>query len=156
FLWRATGLLDGNVHAYPDRGEVASPDGGTAIASVLANDWVNGVHATTANVTLSQISSSSPKVSLGANGSVVVAAGVSAGAHSLVYQICDIGNGSHCDASTATITVNPYVIHATNDQGTASPSTGGTAIANVLANDTLGAAIATVSTVQLSLVSVSP
>jgi hypothetical protein len=50
------------------------------------------------------------------------------------------------------VTVLPYAIQAANDSAT-SPRTGGTAIANVLANDTFDMTRATLARVTLSLVS---
>jgi hypothetical protein len=154
WLWRATGP---GANAYDDAGKVASPDGGVAVADVLANDWIAGARATTANVAISQVSSTDAGVSLDVgNGSVNVAAGTVAGTYTLSYRICDITNASNCDDATVTVVVNPYVVSAVNDSGWASPSTGGTAVANILANDRLSGTPATVANVDLSLVSVSP
>jgi hypothetical protein len=154
WLWRATGP---GAHAYDDAGQVASPAGGVAVASVLANDWIAGVRATPANVTISQTSSTHAGVTLDVgDGSVDVAAATPAGTYTLIYRMCDIADASNCDNATATVVVNHYVVDAMNDSGWASPSTGGTAIANVLANDTLSGTRATIANVSLSLVSVSP
>src|SRR6266850_306247 len=139
FLWRDTGLAGNAPFAYDDAGLVPSPDGGTAVASVLANDWMGGAPATTANVLLSQVSSTHPGLILNlSDGSLDVASGTQAGTYMLVYQICAIGSPTNCDSATVTVLVKPYVIDAVNDAGTASPSTGGTAVADVLANDRLG------------------
>jgi hypothetical protein len=124
---------------------------------VLVNDWVSGARATPANVTLTQISSTSPQVTLDpSDGSVDVAAGVEAKTHQLVYQICSIASPGSCDEAMVTVRVKAFVIDAANDQGVVSPSTGGTAIASVLANDTLGGVRATSGTVTLSLQSLTP
>ena len=157
FLWRATGLGTSAVYAYDDLGQLASPAGGTAVANVLANDWIGGVRPTTDTVTLFQLSSSSPRVTLDIlAGSVNAAAGVEPGTHALVYRICQTGDLANCDDATVKVTVKPYVIDAVNDQGAASPATGGRAVANVLANDTLGGVQATTASVSLSLNSLSP
>jgi len=157
FLWRATGLGTSAVFAYDDVGQVASPAGGTAVANVLANDWAGGARATTANVTLTQISSTSPHVTLDtSDGSVDVTAGVEPKTHLLVYRICNITSPDHCDDAAVTVGVKAFVIDAVNDQGAVSPSTGGTAVASVLANDTLGGARATPANVTLSLKSLTP
>jgi hypothetical protein len=154
WLWRATGP---GVFAYDDGGNVASPAGGTAVANVLANDWIAGVRATTANVMISQESSSHEGLTLDAgDGSVDAAAATPAGTYTLIYRICDITNASNCDNATVTVVVNPYVVDAVNDSGWASPSTGGTAVANVLANDRMSETQATNANVSLSLVSVTP
>ena len=154
WLWRDTGP---GVYAYDDAGQVISPAGGIAVASVLANDWIAGVRATPANVTLAQDSSTHPGVRLNvSDGSVDVAPATPAGTYALIYRMCDVAAPSNCDGARVTVVVNPYVVDAVNDSGSASPSTGGTAVASVLANDTLSGARATLSNVNLSLVSASP
>lgn len=155
WLWRATGP---GVYAYDDYGQVASPNGGTAVANVLANDWIAGVRATTANVYITPISSTDSGVTLDVvDGSVDVAAATPAGNYSLVYRMCDNTNASNCDDATVSVRVNPFVVDAVNDFGSASPSTGGSAVASVLSNDTLSVTTrATTANVSLSLVSISP
>ncbi len=154
WLWRATGP---GAFAYDDSGSVASPNGGSAVANVLANDWIAGVRATTANVFITQISSTHSGVNLDiADGSVDVSAATPAGNYSLVYRMCDNTNASNCDNATVNVRVNAFVIDAVNDAGFASPSTGGTAVANVLSNDRLSVTTpATTANVNLSLVSTS-
>lgn len=116
-----------------------------------------GVRATLANVTLLAGSASHAGVTLDlGDGSVAVAPATPAGTYTLLYRICDLADGSICDDATVTVVVNPYVVDAVNDSGWASPSTGGTAVANILANDRLSGALATFSNVTTSLVSVSP
>jgi hypothetical protein len=151
WLWRATGP---GIFAYDDGGQVANPAGGTAVANVLANDWIAGVRATTSNVFMSQISATNAGVTLDTvDGSVDVSSGTPAGTYTLNYQICDSANASNCDGAKVTVIVGQYVVDAVNDSGWASPSTGGTAVANVLANDKLSAFQATTANVNLSLVS---
>ena len=154
WLWRATGP---GVYAYDDAGQVASPAGGVAITNVLANDWIAGARATPANVTIAQSSSTHAGVTLDViDGSVDVAAATPAGTYTLIYRMCDMAAAANCDDAMATVVVNPYMLAAVNDTGWASPSTGGTAVANVLANDSLSGTRATLSNVSLSQVSVAP
>jgi hypothetical protein len=154
FFFRHTGP---GVFAYDDVGSVASPDGGNAVVSVLSNDWIAGVRATSANVALFQESTSHEGVQLDiADGSVEVASGTPAGTHTLLYSICDLANTASCDDAAVTVTVAPYVINAVDDTGAISPATGGVAIANVLANDLLGANRATIGSVRIATVSVTP
>ena len=109
--------------------------------------------ATLNSVKLSLVSSTNVGVTLDlANGSIFVAVGTAVGTHALVYRICDIADPSNCDNATVTVTVIPNVIDAVNDAGV-SPKTGGTAVANVLANDKLAGATATLTKVTLALVS---
>jgi len=154
FLWRPTGLGIGAVIANDDVGQVPSPAGGIAVSDVLANDFIAGAPATTATASLSQESSTSPTVTLDpSGGSVLVGSGTAPGAHTLVYKICDTANPDNCDTASVKVSVPAYAIRAANDQGSISPSTGGAAVANVLANDTLGGERATTANVTLSQVS---
>ncbi len=123
--------------------------GRTALANVLANDTVDGTPAA-ARVTLSAVSSTSEGITLDVRyGSVFVAVGTAPGPHTLTYMICESASPSNCDAADVTITVIPFPIDAVNDAG-AALRTGGTAVANVLANDTFANATATLATVRLS------
>lgn len=125
--------------------------GKTAIPSVLANDTLNGVVATTATVRVTQLTSSYAGVTVSASGAVFVAAGTPMGPQSLTYRICEIASPANCDDATVSLTVIPYVVDAVNDAGAASRS-GGTAVANVLANDKFGTGFATLTNVRLTLV----
>ena len=148
WLWRSVGP---GVVAYNDSGTVLSPNGGTAVANVLANDWINGVGETVSSVSITQISSSHPNVTLNsATGSVSVSPITPAGNHSLQYRICDVADASICDDANVSFLVNPFVVNAVMDIGTASP-TGGTAVASVLNNDTISGLRVTMSNVALSL-----
>lgn len=154
WLWRAIGP---GAFAYDDFGSVPSPNGGVAVADVMGNDWIGGVRATAANVSITQLSATHDGISLDvSDGSVDVAAITPAGTYSLTYRICGIADPSICDNAIVTVRVNPYVVDAVNDSGWASPSTGGTAVANVLSNDRLSGSQASTSNVNLSVVSVMP
>ena len=125
--------------------------GRTALASVLANDTLDGTPATTGAG--DAVCTCRPRArglrSTPRNGSVFVAVGTAPGPQTLTYRICEIASPSNCDAADVTITVNPFPIDAVNDAG-AAPRTGGTAVANVLANDTFAGAVATLANVRLS------
>ena len=126
------------IDAVNDNGGVTFP-GRTVLASVLANDTLGGTPATTARVTLSTVSSTAAGITLdAATGSVFVALGTAAGTHTLTYRICEIVDPTNCDAADVTVTVKPFVIDAVNDSGLV-PKAGGTAVANVLANDKFAA-----------------
>lgn len=133
---------------------IVSTVGGRPILNVLANDTLGGVRATLNNVALSEVSSTVAGVSLDvATGAVVVAAGTPSGAHSLVYEICDLSSPTNCDRATASVNVrDPYAIDAVDD--TATSNTGRTAV-NVLVNDRLNNLPATTSTVRLTQISSS-
>jgi hypothetical protein len=153
WLWRPTGLGTLAVHAYDDDATLAQPGGAVAIANVLANDWVGGQRATLANATLTQLTSA-PGLTLNAgDGSVRVADGTPAGSHSLDYRLCNRASPAECDNATVTVLLKSFALVARPDSGAVSMATGGTAIANVLANDSIGGFVASPATVQLSTVS---
>ncbi len=120
------------------------------IANVLANDTLNAVTATTATVRLTQVASTSATIQLNPNnGSVFVYAGTPGGSYTLRYRICEIASPVNCDETDVAITVLPNVVDAVNDAGTVTRS-GGTAVANALANDTIGGVVATTLRVTLA------
>ena len=156
FLWRADGSGGGNIIDAVDDAGSTRTTGGTAVDNVLANDLLGGVTPTLDLVTLSQLSSTDAKVTLDpADGSVDVAFDASGGVKQLEYRICEIASAgaTNCDQATVTVTVVASVVDAVNDAGSAPSIAGGTAVANVLANDRLDGAPATTSNVILSLVS---
>lgn len=154
FLWHPTGLDDGNVYAYNDYSQSPSPFGGVA-TNVLYNDWVGGVRATANNVVLTLVSMPNAGITLNPDGSVTVAPGTPIGTSSFDYRICAVGNPDNCDEATVTITVKSFAISAANDQGSVSFGAGGTAVANVLANDRLGGVAPTAAVVALTQLSSS-
>jgi uncharacterized repeat protein (TIGR01451 family) len=90
-------------------GPVNSANGGNNILDVLANDSLNAVGATIANVTISVVTpASNPGVTLDiATGLISVARGVPAGTYTITYQICEIVNPTNCATAIATIVVEP-------------------------------------------------
>src|SRR5262245_20264388 len=151
FLWHAAG--SGVIDAVNDAGST-NTGGGTAVANVLANDSFAGGPALLSQLTLTQLSSSDAGVTLDlTDGSVDVAPGLSTGVKQLEYSICESAAPTNCDHATVAITVVPFVIDAVNDAGSAPSVAGGTAVANVLANDRFNGAQATPTNVVLSLVS---
>lgn len=131
---------------------------GYAPIHVLANDTLNGAPATTATVKLTQVSTTHPGVALVPNSTyiynVFVSAGTPAGVYELVYQICENASPVNCDRATASITVVPNPIDAVDDAG-ATTRSGGTAVANVLANDRFKSVAANTGTVTLTQIASS-
>ena len=145
-----------DIQANSDGGSV-SRGGGIAIANVLANDVFDGATATLARVTIVTASSTNGVTLDAATGSVSVAPSAAAGPQTLSYHICEKANPANCTGDVSvTVTVTSYIVNAVADSARASSKTGGMAVVNVLANDTLGGAPATVANVKLSLVSLSP
>ena len=130
--------------------------GGTAIANVLTNDTLNSIAATTANVDITLASALPAGITFNtATGAVTVAPGTPAGSYTFDYQICDKLDPTICDIATVTVPVS--TINAVNDTGsTINGTTGGTAIANVLTNDTLNGVAATTANVDIALTSLLP
>lgn len=154
WLWRPTGLLDGTVHAYNDKGRLASPLGGTVIASVLSNDFAAGVGATSSNVAIELLGSAPVGVQLDlVDGSVDVAAGTAMGSYALQYRICLRTNLAVCDDALARVTIPSFALTAVADTGRVAFAAGGTPVASVLANDSLGGVRPTVDVVTLAVVS---
>ncbi|GAB2504298.1 Ig-like domain-containing protein [Lysobacter humi (ex Lee et al. 2017)] len=142
--------------ATNDAGSVGGAAGGIAVPNVLANDTINGAQATLSNVALRQVSTSNPGVTLDpATGRVNVAAGTAEGTYTLVYEICELLNPTNCTTATVTVTVTAATLVANTDAGSANGRTGGTAVPNVLANDTVNGTPATLANVTLSQVSTS-
>ena len=142
------------IDAVNDTGStVNGTAGGQAVANVLTNDTLNGNPATLANINLTQVSTTNAGVTLDVTtGAVSVAPGTPPGTHTVTYQICDKTNPTICD--TATVTVTVVVIDAVNDTGsTVSGATGGQALVDVLANDTLNGNTPTLLNVNLTQVS---
>ena len=142
------------IDAVNDSGSANSVVGGTAVANVLVNDLLNGVAVVAAKVITTQVSSTNAGVTLSGT-SVTVAAGTPVGTYSLVYSICEVLNPTNCDTATVTVTVTNSPIDAINDSGSVNGASGGTAVANVLANDVLNGAPATAATVTLTQISSS-
>jgi YVTN family beta-propeller protein len=144
------------IDAVNDNGLVPMA-GGTAVANVLANDKFAAAVATLVKVTLSQLSSTHAGVGLNlATGAVTVAAGTTVGPHTLAYRICERAMPANCDDAIVTVTVLATPILAASESARVSSKRAGTAIANVLANDRLGTAPATLANVTLRFVSLTP
>jgi len=140
--------------AINDSGSVNGFVGGTAVDNVLLNDTYNGAQATLSNVNLSQVSTAHPNITLDvATGKVNVLPGTPAGSYELVYEIEDKLNPGQKKTATITITVGAPIMVATNDSGSVNGFVGGTAVDNVLLNDTYNGTQATLSNVNLSQVS---
>lgn len=143
------------IIANDDSGSIISGFSNTPVYNVLANDTYNNTPATFSNVTLSFVSSTHSDITLNtATGAVLVDNTVPAGNYTLVYQICAANNASNCDTATVSITVNPRIIEATDDNFTEAPInylTGGVS-PGVLYNDRINGSILNSSQVTITLV----
>jgi hypothetical protein len=92
------------IDAVNDSTRAYSKVAATILANVLANDWFAGQRATTAKVTLAQVSSTNPDLVLDtATGAVKLLRRTDSGLNYLVYRICEIANATNCDQATVTI-----------------------------------------------------
>ncbi len=127
--------IDGTFPPQANDDTYTITPGSSASTNVLINDFAqyNGAAATTSNVTIAQVSTTNPGVTINSSGIVSVAAGTPAGTYTLVYRICSITNSTSCDTATVTVTVPPTIDAINGSQTVNSGSTG----TSVLANDTI-------------------
>jgi|GEM_PF-1211985 len=147
------------IDAVDDSGNsVNGKAGGISESNVLANDTLNGITASLGTVSLEQISSSNPNVSLNiGTAEVVVAPGTASGNYTLTYKICDLLNPDFCDEAEVTVPVTSSTILAVDDDYTSSPiagKTGGDA-GNALVNDTMDGVIVNIADIDVSVVTPS-
>jgi hypothetical protein len=99
---------DGSFPPIANNDNYTVDAGSSSTSSVLANDLeqYNGVAATLSNVILTQVSTSSPNVTLNTStGLVQVGSGVVTGTYTVNYQICRTSLTSSCSQAVATINV---------------------------------------------------
>jgi len=113
--------------------------GGVAVANVLANDILIASSPTTANVLLTQISSTHAGITLNSiTGAINVSTAVPVGVYVLNYQICETAFLSNCANTTVSITVidngNP---NAVDDSISVLEGTLTSTPINAIANDDL-------------------
>lgn len=146
-----------------DDDSVADVDGtaGTNdVLNVLPGDTLNGDPATVDNIDISVVT---PASSIGggpvptldiATGSISVPPGTPAGTYTIRYEICEELNPDNCTQADAVVTVVAPEILAEND-GPVTVSDGVTGaddvIPNVLVNDTLNGAQATLANVDITV-----
>ena len=115
---------------------------GGSTASVFAMDFSNSTAASQANVAVTIGTLPSPPasggISIATDGTVVVAAGTTAGTYIVPYQICENHLPTNCDTAEVTVVVDPTGIAATDDTPPAVDGAAGATIPNVVTNDTLG------------------
>ena len=142
--------------AAADTFTVTNVAGGTT-SSVLANDSYNGVTPpNTASVTLTWLTVPAG-VQTHTDGTITIPAGTPSGTYEVSYQLCENLNGSNCSVATATIVVTSVssptatpTITANADTFTLTvSSTTYTTTSNVLTNDRIGTATATVGSVTI-------
>ena len=145
-----------SLTAAADTFTVTNVAGGTT-SSVLANDSYNGVTPpNTASVTLTWLTVPAG-VQTHTDGTITIPAGTPSGTYEVSYQLCENLNGSNCSVATATIvvtsvsspTVTPTITANADTFTLTVSSTTYTTTNNVLTNDRIGTATATVGSVTI-------
>ncbi|WP_428229033.1 DUF7507 domain-containing protein [Flavobacterium sp.] len=108
---------------------------GGVTPSVFANDTLDGLPFSPADVTLTTAVPLPTGLTLNANGTITVDANTAPGSYPITYSICQTANALICD--TATVTVVVSTIDATNDTPVSINGTTGGVTPSVFANDTL-------------------
>ena len=127
----------------------------TGVGTGSVADTLNGAPTTLSNTTLSVSTAASPVAGAPAGapvpvldpatGVISVPAGTPAGLYSITYKLCEKLNPLNCDTATASVTVNPSPIVASNDTYTGiNGLTGQTNVGNALSNDSINGVTATV------------
>ncbi len=134
------------INPQPESGSATAGTSGTPIASVIANDAVNGTAATlgpAGNATIAQSGSWPAGITLdAASGAINTTAAAAPGTYALIYQLCDRSAPPNCATATDTVTVKASII-AVPEAGTALAGVAATPIANIAANDSVNGAAAT-------------
>jgi ligand-binding sensor protein len=129
-----------------DSGNATSGVASTPVANVAANDNVNGAAATLGaggNATVATSGTWPAGISLNtATGAISTTSAVPPGVYSIAYQLCDKNTPVNCQAQTVAITIAAAISPVT-ESGTAISGTAGTPIANVVSNDIVNGAAAT-------------
>ncbi len=92
------------IVANNDSANPITSSGGIAFTNVLVNDTLNGIPVQPYQITLSNVSSTSPGVTLSGT-NVVVAPGTPPGNYTLTYQICENLNPTNCDTAIVSVPV---------------------------------------------------
>ena len=130
-----------NIVAKDDLYKVFAPiTTATTTGNILSNDKVGGVTATTATVSISNITSAGtgtvPVVKN--NGDVEIPANTPIGEYKISYRICAKANPADCSTATVTVVVAPKLEAKPDDLGTIAGLSGGTTTATVFENDLRG------------------
>jgi uncharacterized repeat protein (TIGR01451 family) len=134
------------INALPESGTAVAGTASTPIASVIANDTVNGASATlgpAGNATIAQSGTWPAGIALNTStGAITTSAAVPPGMYLVAYQLCDKNSPPNCATATDTVGVNATII-PTTATGTAVAGTPSTPIANVAAGGTVNGSPAT-------------
>jgi large repetitive protein len=143
------------VAANDSKTGVNGISGDPAALNLFTGDSIDGAAASPGNATLSVAGGSSVPSQLTFNpatGVVGVKPGTPAGTYTFDYQICETASPANCKTATASVTVDPSPVAATNDSATGiNGATGATAVANAFTSDTINNVAASPANATLSV-----
>jgi uncharacterized repeat protein (TIGR01451 family) len=151
-------VVSAPIMATDDRvGAVHGIVGAARALNVLAGDSVNGAPATIDTVTIALAPGAAVPAGLTfdpASGNVTVAPSTPAGSYAFDYTICEKLNPLNCASAKAVVQVDAAAIAAAADTSASLVGdVGGAAVTNVLANDSLDGAPATLAAVTIAVTS---
>nr|MBI1232072.1 DUF11 domain-containing protein [Cytophagales bacterium] len=134
-------VIEYRPYAFDDNVTLDDSFGKVNAVNVIDNDQLNLLPTTLAELILTEVTNDTNGIlTLNADGSVDVSAGVPSGTYTLVYQICDRANPGRCDQATVTVFVGETVITAVDDNfgviNTLRPGQVGNVLDNDLLNNT--------------------
>jgi uncharacterized repeat protein (TIGR01451 family) len=136
----------GDIQPTTESGSAVSGTPATPIASIAANDDVNGSPAILGaggNATVVQSGAWIAGITLDSStGAVSTTAAVQPGSYILQYQLCDTNTPVNCALQNITVTVTASILPLA-DNGTAVSGTASAAIVNVASNDSVNGFAAT-------------
>jgi uncharacterized repeat protein (TIGR01451 family) len=136
-------------------GGINGTDGANDVLNALTDDTINGVAATTANVSIALAPGATVPAGLTfdtATGNTSVDPGTAAGSYSFDYQICELLNPGNCAIATETVTVVAAPILAVDDSASGiNGADGANDVLNVLGDDTLNGNAATIGDVTITV-----
>ncbi len=131
------------IRTVDDQATVVGSVGGAVLDDVTANDTLNGVAprlGDDGNATVAPDGAWPEAIVLDKDtGKVSVLPHTPEGTHTLRYKLCEkLNKDSNCEIGHVTITVTAALVLAVHDAGSALTGLSATAVASVVANDTIG------------------
>ncbi len=131
------------IRTVEDQATVVGSVGGAVLDDVTANDTLNGVAprlGDDGNATVAPDGAWPEAIVLDKDtGKVSVLPHTPEGTHTLRYRLCEkLNKDSNCEIGHVTITVTAALVLAVHDAGSALTGLSATAVASVVANDTIG------------------
>lgn len=148
-------VLPAELVANPtDLSATPVPNTGGPAGNVLTDDTINGgaIDPTTVSVTVAT-DGGLTGVTIGSDGTLTVPANAKPGTYTVGYRLCEILNPTNCVGSTVTVVVEAAIVTTAHDDFSATASTTGGVVGNLLENDTVNGSAIDPSLVTLTLTS---